>query len=66
MITAKKVLRYLKGITELGLEFGNSVIGVTEATNGAKGYTDSNYANNVSNKKSIMDYVFFISQGLVA
>jgi len=66
MIAAKKVLRYLKGTAELGLEFGNSAIGITEAANGVKGYTDSNYAGDISNRKSTMGYVFFVSQGLVA
>jgi len=59
------VLRYLKGIIELRLEFENSVIRVTEIINGIKRYIDSNYVDNVSNKKFIIGYVFFISQGLV-
>jgi len=60
------VLRYLKGTAELGLEFGNSVINIIKAVNGVKEYTNSNYVGDISNKKSIMGYVFFVSQGLVA
>jgi len=59
------VLRYLKEITELKLKFGNSVIRITEVINKIKGYIDSNYVNNVTNKKFIISYVFFINQGLV-
>jgi len=55
------VFRYLKEIAELELKFKNSVIRVTEIINKIKRYTDSNYANNVSNKKSTIDYVFFIN-----
>jgi len=55
------VLRYLKRITELKLKFENSVIKIIEVINKAKKYTDSNYVNNVSNKKFIINYVFFIS-----
>jgi len=59
------MLRYLKETAELGLEFENLIIRVTEIINKAKRYTDSNYVNNVSNKKFIISYVFFVSQGLV-
>jgi len=55
------VLRYLKGTVELRLKFENSIIRVTEIINKIKGYTDNNYANNVSNKKSIINYVFFVN-----
>jgi len=59
------VFRYLKKITELRLKFENSVIKVIEIINKVKEYTDNNYVGNVSNKKSIINYIFFISQGLV-
>jgi len=59
------VLRYLKRTAELKLKFKNLIIRITEIINKIKGYTDNNYANNVSNKKFIINYVFFISQGLV-
>jgi len=59
------VLRYLKKTTKLRLKFGNSVIKITETVNKAKEYTDNNYVNNVSNKKFIINYIFFINQGLM-
>jgi len=59
------VFRYLKGTAELRLKFGNSVIRIIEIINKTKEYIDSNYVNNVSNKKFIINYVFFISQGLM-
>jgi len=55
------VLRYLKKTAELRLKFGNSVIRVIEAINKVKGYINNNYVSNVSNKKSIINYVFFIN-----
>jgi len=55
------VLRYLKETVELKLKFKNSIIKITEVINKIKGYTDSNYVNNVSNKKFTINYVFFIN-----
>jgi len=52
------MLRYLKKTAELKLTFENSVIKVTEIINKIKKYTDSNYVNNVSNKKFTINYVF--------
>jgi len=48
------VFCYLKGITELGLEFENSIIKITEVINKAKRYINNNYVNNVLNKKFII------------
>jgi len=59
------MLRYLKGIAELKLKFENSIIKIIEIVNEVKKYIDNNYANNVSNKKFIINYIFFINQGLV-
>jgi len=55
------VLCYLKETAELKLKFKNLIIKITEIINKIKGYIDSNYADNVLNKKSIIDYVFFIN-----
>jgi len=55
------VFRYLKGTAELKLKFENSIIKIIEIINKIKRYTDSNYVNNVSNKKFIINHVFFIN-----
>jgi len=60
------MFRYLKKTAELKLKFENSIIRVIKIINKIKKYTDSNYVNNVSNKKFIINYVFFVSQGLMA
>jgi len=59
------VLRYLKGTAELGLKFGNLVIGTIKLINKIKGYTDSNFTRDINNKKSTINYIFFVNQGLV-
>jgi len=55
------MLYYLKKTAELKLKFGNSIIRVIKVINKIKEYIDNNYVNNVSNKKFIINYVFFIS-----
>jgi len=60
------MLRYLKKTAELKLKFGNLIINIIKLVNKAKGYTDNNFAENINNKKFIINYIFFINQGLVA
>jgi len=60
------MLRYIKKNAEFRLKFGNSVINIIKSINKVKEYTDSNFTKNINNKKFIINYVFFISQGLVA
>jgi len=55
------VFRYLKEIAELRLKFGNLIISIIKLINKVKGYTDSNFAGNINNKKFIINYIFFIS-----
>jgi len=55
------MFRYLKGTAELKLKFENSIIKIIEVINKAKKYIDNNYVNNVSNRKFIINYVFFIN-----
>jgi len=59
------MLRYLKKTAELRLKFGNSVINIIKLINKTKEYTDNNFTKNINNKKFIIDYIFFINQGLV-
>jgi len=55
------MFRYLKKAAELKLKFGNLVISIIKLINKTKEYIDSNFAKNVSNKKFIINYVFFIN-----
>jgi len=55
------VFRYLKETAEFRLKFGNLVIDIIKLVNEVKGYTDSNFAGNINNKKFIINYIFFIS-----
>jgi len=59
------VLRYLKKTAELKLKFDNLIISTIKLTNKIKEYIYNNFAENISNKKFIINYVFFINQGLV-
>jgi len=59
------VLCYLKKTAELRLKFGNLVINIIKLINKVKGYTDSNFTGNINNKKFIINYIFFINQGLI-
>jgi len=55
------MFRYLKKIAEFRLKFGNLTINITKLINKAKGYTDSNFIKNINNKKSTINYIFFIN-----
>lgn len=55
MMIAKRVLRYLKGTLELGVFYRRS----TDAR--LLGYTDSDYARDVNDRKSTSGYVFLLN-----
>jgi len=55
------MLRYLKGTAEFGLKFSNSAINIIKIINKVKKYINSNYIGDIFNKKSIINYVFFIN-----
>ncbi|CAM8947820.1 unnamed protein product [Rhodiola kirilowii] len=61
MLAAKRVLRYLKGTTDLGLFYKK------EADPKLKAYTDtdSDYAGDVDDRKSTSGYVFLMSGAAV-
>jgi hypothetical protein len=58
--TAKRVLRYLKGTTNFGIFYkkGGSDELIT--------FTDSDYAGDLEDRKSISGYVFMLSSGAVS
>ncbi|CAI0452658.1 unnamed protein product [Linum tenue] len=60
MLAAKRVLRYLKGTLTHGIWYkkkgGGSLVG----------YTDSDYAGDLDDRKSTSGYVFFLSGGAVS
>jgi len=61
MVTAKKIFRYLKRTADLELKFGAEVIEEIQAANKARDYINNNYAGDLANRKSIINYVFFVS-----
>ena len=59
-VIAKRALRYLKGIVKDGVFYKRG--GVSELI----GFTDSNYAGDIEDRKSTSGYVFMMSEGAVA
>jgi hypothetical protein len=57
---AIRVLRYLKGTHTLGLVLG----GVTDIA--LKGYSDSDFANDLAKRKSVMGYTFSLGSGAIS
>ena len=56
----KRVLRYIKGTTELGISYQRGEEEKLAA------YTDSNYAGDTEDRKSTSGYAFLLSSGAVA
>lgn len=61
---ARKVLRYLKGTVELAIHY-NGAYGNMKHLLITLGYSDSNYAGDVLERKSTMGYCFFLVRGVV-
>jgi len=59
------VFRYLKKTAELKLKFGNLIISIIKLVNKIKKYINNNFIKDINNKKFIINYIFFINQGLV-
>ncbi|KAJ4710246.1 Retrovirus-related Pol polyprotein from transposon TNT 1-94 [Melia azedarach] len=57
---AKRILRYLKGTIRLGVFYKKRGCG------GLIGYTDSNYAGDLEDRKSTSGYVFMLGSGAIA
>lgn len=60
-LTAKRILRYLKGMTELGIFYKRG-----EGNMKLVGYTDSDYAGDVDDRKSTSCFVFMMALGAVS
>ncbi|KAM1556843.1 hypothetical protein PS2_040150 [Malus domestica] len=60
MQAVKRVLRYIKGTTDLGILYKEG------GTEEVIGYTDSDYAGDQDDRKSTSGYVFIISSGAVS
>ncbi|KAB2636175.1 hypothetical protein D8674_026709 [Pyrus ussuriensis x Pyrus communis] len=60
MQTAKRVLRYVKGTTDLGIFYKKG------GTEELIGYTDSDYAGDQDDRKSTSGYVFMVNMGAVS
>ncbi|XP_048447292.1 uncharacterized mitochondrial protein AtMg00810-like [Pyrus x bretschneideri] len=60
MQTAKRVLRYVKGTTDLGIFYKKG------GTEELIGYTDSDYAGDQVDRKSTSGYVFMVNMGAVS
>ena len=65
----KQVLRYLKGMIRLGIEWGNNPAGHRSGGRygqlGIVGYADSSYAGDLKDRKSITGYCFFLARAIV-
>ena len=60
MLAAKRVLRYIKSIIDLGIFYKRGCEAELSA------YTDSDYARDIDDRKSTSGYVFMMSGGAVA
>ncbi|KAF5957377.1 hypothetical protein HYC85_004602 [Camellia sinensis] len=60
LLAAKRILRYLKGTTGLGVFYKKGGCG------GLVGYADSDYARDLEGRKSTSGYVFMLGSGVVA
>ncbi|KAK2442749.1 putative mitochondrial protein [Trifolium repens] len=60
LLAAKKVLRYVKGTVEFGVQYLKN--GEPELL----GYTDSDYAGDIDDRKSTSGYVFMLGAGAIS
>lgn len=63
MAAAKRVLKYVKGTTNLGVFYKKSAENFEDDL---KVYTDNDYTDNIEDRRSTYGYVFFLSGGAVA
>ncbi|CAI0389528.1 unnamed protein product [Linum tenue] len=61
MFAAKRVLRYLKGTSTYGIWYKRK-----DKNSKLLGYTDSDYAGDLDDRKSTSGYVFFIAGGAIS
>lgn len=60
LLVAKRVLRYLQGTSDFGLFYKK------DGNNELTGYTDSDYAGDIEDRKSTSGYAFILSSAAVA
>jgi hypothetical protein len=60
LIAVKRVMRYLKGIVDYGLEY------VAESDISLLGYLDSDWADSVANQKSTLGYCFTLGSSMIS
>ncbi len=69
MKTAKKVVRYLKGMMHLGLVYGSQPQSETPAASSPFrliGYRDISHSGDTEDRKSVMDYCYFFNGAVVS
>src|SRR5665213_2460535 len=63
----KRILRYLKGMINLKLNFGEKLNSGEESQSPTLiGYSDANWGNDVSTRRSTTGYIFFLSGGAIS
>ena len=60
MVLAKRILRHVKGTLDHGLVYENREAGLKLV-----GYSDSDYAGHLDDKKSIIGMTFFLGKNLI-
>lgn len=60
MLASKRIMKYLKGTVELGIQYRR------DAKVKVTAFTDSDYARDVDDKKSTSGYVFLLGSGIVS
>ena len=61
MVVVKRILRYLRGTTELGIGYLKGV-----RVDGVVAYSDSDYAGDLDDRRSTSGYVFMMGSGAVS
>ncbi|KAI5328057.1 hypothetical protein L3X38_027453 [Prunus dulcis] len=64
--TDKRVLHYLKGTTDLGLFYNKETRNKKEARGELMGFSDSDYVDDLNDRKSTSGYVFMLSSAAVS
>ncbi|KAL5560316.1 hypothetical protein UlMin_036527 [Ulmus minor] len=60
LLSAKRIFRYLKGTTDFGIFYRNG------GESSLIGFSDSDYAGDIEDRKSTSGFVFMISSGAVS